>query len=81
MTPVKLTRLVELVIFSDKNMSNQSYEELREEKRIQQALEKKEEHFDKKYAIKLVERIVFTMIGTIVLGFLMYLINSSFRPV
>jgi len=37
---------------------------------------KTEEHFDKKYAIKLVERIVFGMVAIILTAFILALVNN-----
>jgi len=51
-------------------MENKTKEELETELRLHYALEKEREINDKKFAIKMIERIVFAIIATMALGVL-----------
>jgi hypothetical protein len=45
-----------------------------------ESFQKTEEHFDKKYAIKLVERVVFGMVAIILTAFVLALVNNITKP-
>lgn len=61
-------------------MSEKSKEDLERELELRQAIERERELADKKYAIKLIETIVFTLMGVLalaVLGALIKLVVSQ----
>ena len=59
--------------------SEQEKSELEQELKLRDALEREREVSDRSYAIKLVERIVFILVGLLAVGVVTALVNSVIK--